>query len=194
MRVALDGNIGSGKSSVMAMLHATDNIPVFPEPVDDWAELLDLFYMSPREYAFALSMRVLLSFRACADSSRCLSERSPMSCRYVFGQLAYNEGLMSQGEWDLFKEYCDLLGWIPDAIVFIDTPAEVCMTRIRERARECETRLDLAYVKRVEFQYTTLEKYCNVPFIRVDGSQPAERVAEDVRRVLHTLGCDGWDF
>lgn len=189
MRVAIEGNIGSGKSSVLTLLEQR-GVRVFQEPVADWTELLDLFYMSPREHAFALSMQVLMSFRASVECAHCVVERSPLACRYVFGQMAYNEGLMSQAEWDVFKEYHDLLGWEPCAVIFIDVPADECMKRIRLRARECEARLDLEYVKRVEFQYATLQRYLDVPFVRVDGTRPAEDVVRDVCRELDALGFD----
>lgn len=189
MRIAIEGNIGAGKSSVLQHLAERLGCPTFPEPVDDWTDLLQLFYDSPVQYAFAFGLKVLLSFRAPLRSpSRCLVERSPLACRHVFSQLAYNDGNMCQAEWDLFKEFYAELGWTPDAIVFVHVPAETCADRIRQRGRECEARIDLAYLKKVEFQYATLQKYCEVPFIRIDGSRPVEDVVEDVLRQLRDLG------
>ena len=184
MRISIEGNIGAGKSSILDRLARDIETPLFPEPVEDWKELLGLYYSAPREFSLAFSMKVLLSFRAPGSVPSCVVERSPLSCRHVFGQLVYNEGLMAQPEWDLFKEYSDIFGWSPDFLIYIDTPAEVCFERIRRRARDGESKIDLTYVKRVEFQYANMLKYTNIPTVRIDGTRDSDQVYADV---LHTV-------
>ena len=97
-----------------------------------------------------------------------------MSCRHVFTQLLFNEGTMPQHHWDLFREYYDVLGWEPgagDLIVYIDTPVEKCMERVMQRARPGEDPVDVQYLRRIEFQYANMLKYCACPVVRVDGGQ-----------------------
>lgn len=114
-RVCVEGNIGSGKSAALERLAALrPGLAIFPEPVEQWGEMLELFYSDPAAWAFPFNLRVLLSFVAPARASGdggVVVERSPLSCRHVFGQLAFNEGKMTQEEWALFKEYADVLGW-----------------------------------------------------------------------------------
>lgn len=183
MRVCIEGNIGSGKSECLkALAEAFPHVATFPEPVGEWAELLDLFYAAPSEWAFAFSMRVLLSFREPARLGTCIVERSPMASRHVFSQLLYNEGVMNAHEWDLFKEFHDVLAWKPDVILFIDTPAEVCLERIGTRGRECEKGIDLQYLRRVEFQYANMVRFTDVPVVKFDGTLPASEVHAAVIR------------
>ena len=96
----------------------------------------------------------------------------------------YNEGLMAQQEWDVFKEYCDALGWSPDVIIYVDTPADVCFERIRRRGRECESKIDLEYVKRVEFQYSNMLKYTDIPVVRIDGTRDQATVVAEVTKAV----------
>ena len=190
MKIAIEGNIGSGKSTILkslSVLLAEENVPIFQEPVEEWHDLLSLFYSSPREYGFVLSMKVLMSFRKALEHPTCIIERSPISCRHVFSQMMYNEGNMTQHEWDLFKEYWDLLSWTPDVIIMIDTPASLCMTRIDTRGRGCESKISIEYVKRVEFQYSNMQKYSAVPFILIDGTRTEHEVLEDVLAELRKL-------
>lgn len=186
MRVSIEGNIGAGKSAALDAL-AARGFAVHKEPVDEWAEMLELFYKAPAEWALPFSLKVLLSFDRIAAG---VVERSPQSCHHVFTQLLYNEGKMSYVQWDLFREYVDALGWTPDAIVYIDTPTDVCLDRVRTRNRQGEGPIDLAYLKRVEFQYETMLKYVGVPVVRVDGTlssvELADAVEREVRKFLNT--------
>lgn len=193
MRICIEGNIGSGKSGcVAALAKAFPSIPNFPEPVEEWADLLSLYYASPAEWAFPFSLKVLLSFRAPAREPTCVVERSPLASRHVFSQLLYNEGTLNCHEWELFKEYHDEVAWKPDVIVFVDTPAEVCLERIARRGRECEAAIDLQYLRRVEFQYANMLRYADVPVVRLDGTLPEAdlhaRVVEEAKARL-SLAC-----
>lgn len=179
MRISVEGNIGSGKSTALAALARHDpEAAVLPEPVDEWGELLRAFYARPAEYALAFQLRVLLSFHGAPES--CVTERSPLACRHVFGQILANDGHMTPQQWDVFKDYHAALGWAPDAIVYVDTPADVCLARVQARAREGEAPVDLTYLRRVEFQYETLLKYTTVPVTRVDGTLPPDQISRAI--------------
>ena len=188
MRVCVEGNIGSGKSTALAAVaRVRPDAKTFPEPVEEWGDLLGKFYADPAQWALPFSLRVLLSFRgpaACADADLVVVERSPLSCRHVFSQLLFNEGKLSQEEWEVFKEYCEVLGWTPDLIVHVHTPADACLERVRARGRPEERGVDLHYLKRLEFQYETMLRYAGVPVVRVDGTQSVEEVANAVAAVI----------
>ena len=177
MRISVDGSIGSGKSECLrALADAFPGAPSFPEPVDEWKQLLDLYYASPAEWALAFSLKVLLSFREPARHETCVVERSPLASRHVFGQLLYNEGQLNQQEWDVFKEYHEVLSWKPDVIFFIDTPAEVCLERIAARGRPSERGVGIDYLKKLEFQYQNMLRFADVPVLRFDGRLPPEEL------------------
>lgn len=187
-KVCVEGNIGSGKSTALAALGTLrPDLAIFPEPVEAWGEMLDKFYDDPRAWALPFSLQVLLSFVApakAAETTGVVVERSPLSCRHVFSQLLFNEGKMAQEEWALFKEYCDVLGWTPDVLVYVHTPPEECCRRIRERGRAAERCVDDQYVRRIDFQYETMLRYAEVPVVRVDGTKPPEAVAKAIAEVV----------
>ena len=189
VRICVEGNIGCGKTTALDHIRALrPDLRVFPEPVEEWGELLARFYADPAQWALPFSLRVLLSFvppaRAAGAGECAVVERSPLSCRHVFAQLLFNEGKMTQEEWDVIKEYADVLGWVPDAIVYVQTSADECHRRMERRGRAAEAGLDLQYLKRLEFQYETMLRYASVPVVRVDGAQPPERVAQAILEVV----------
>lgn len=185
MRVCVEGNIGCGKSTALAALDLPPGpgvaTTVCREPLETWGDLLRRFYDSPSEWALPFSLRVLLSYRRVPHEGRVVvTERGPPSCRHVFGQMLFNEGKMTSEEWQTFKAYYEVLAWMPDAVVFVDVPADVCYERIRRRDRPEERGIDIHYVRKLEFQYETMLRYMEVPVVRVDGTQDPERVAADL--------------
>ncbi len=185
--VCVEGNIGCGKSTTLQGVGlACPDAAVFPEPVEDWGDLLAKFYDNPSQWAFPFSLKVLLSFSAPlkTEAPCAVVERSPLSCRHVFSQLHFNEGKMTQEEWDLFKEYWDVLGWTPDLVIYVHTPPDECFARMKERGREAEEGVDLQYIKRIDFQYETMLRYANVPVVRVDGTDDPSAVTRAVADIV----------
>lgn len=188
MRIAIEGNIGSGKSTLLKRLAvAFPDATVMPEPVDEWADILPLFYQKPAEWALAFSLRVLLSFtraKSVHSDTLAIIERSPLANRHVFTQLLYNDATLTREEWELFKELHDEIGWAPDLVVFLDCPSEECLARTQARARAGEETIDIQYIKRVEFQYENMLRYCPCPVVRVNGSGTSPDVAEAVSKAI----------
>jgi deoxyadenosine/deoxycytidine kinase len=177
MRVCVVGNVGAGKSVALDALAAA-GYAVSPEPVDQWGHLLDKLYEDPKKYGLAFSLRVLLDMHGVPDEKKgvVVVERSPLCNRHVFTQLLHNDGSLSTAEWDTYKDYHDLLAWRPDAIVYLDTPTDVCARRVEARGRPCEAGIDVQWLRRVEFQYETMLKFANVPVSRVAGAGSAADV------------------
>ena len=181
MRICVVGNVGAGKSVALEALAAA-GYAVSPEPVEQWGDLLDKMYEDPKKYGLAFSLRVLLDMHGVPDAAPdaekgvVVVERSPLCNRHVFTQLLHNDGSLSTAEWDTYKDYHDLLAWRPDAIVYLDTPTDVCARRIEARGRPCEAGIDVQWLRRVEFQYETMLKFANVPVSRVAGTGSAADV------------------
>lgn len=190
LKVCVEGNIGSGKSTLVARLAAArPELRVFPEPVDEWGDLLQRYYEDPVQWGLALQLRALLSSCAAVGCEEtCVVERGPLSCRHVFGQLLFNDGKLSQSDWDLFKRYCDALGWAPDAIIYVQTPHDVCYERMQARGRPAETGVDAQYIRRLDFQYETMLRYAQVPVVaRLDGLLSPEELERAALEVIDSL-------
>jgi deoxyadenosine/deoxycytidine kinase len=178
-RVCVEGNIGSGKSSA---LEGITQLTVREEPIREWGNLLDLYYGDPATWSLAFNLKVLHSFYDVSGAH--IIERSPGACRHVFGQLSYNDNHLSPAAWDVFKEYHELLGWEPDAYVYIDTPADVCYARIQQRGRACEIGVTEEYLRRIEFQYHNFLKFTKVPVHRIDGLQDPQTIADEIVKIF----------
>lgn len=190
MRISIDGLIGSGKSSALeALRDAFPTVPCFAEPLDEWGELLDLYYADKPTWCLPFSLKVLLSFRRSNGYRRSFVERSPLSCKNVFTTMLLHEGIMNQHQYDVFSSFHKIIGWIPDAIIYIDTPATTCLERIEKRDRACEREIDLQFMKRLEYAYETMLKHDThgIRIIRIDGTKAPDQVAMDVVRAAKEL-------
>jgi len=190
MRISIEGSIASGKTEALRTLRETfPSIPCFTEPLDEWGDLLDLYYKDKVTWCLPFSLKVLLSFRKSNGAPISFVERSPLSCKSVFTQMLVDDGIMNQRQFDVFKQYHEIIGWLPDAIIYIDTPAASCLERMEQRGRACEGEIDLQFLRRLEFAYESMLKQetHGIRVIRIDGTKPKSEVAAGVVQAVNDL-------
>lgn len=190
MKIAIEANIGAGKSTLMKNLFEKDRVTIFQEPVSDW-QFLSKFYEDPSRWGLTFNLEVLMTFQQWKDITfNALIERSPLSCRYVFTQLQYDNQQITADELALFDKLFNNMAWFPDVIIYIDTSPSMCFERMQKRGRECESCVPLEYLQSVDEKYQvmlSIAKNNNVKVYVVDGSQDQESVYNDVKALLQQL-------
>lgn len=184
MKISVEGNIGAGKSTVFDTLQkAFPEYECFREPLHLWGDYVMLFYEDPKVWSLPFSLKVLVEFSKqvapCRKGVVQISERSPTACYHVFTTLLKDDGVLNAQQWDLFRSVYNILGWTPDAIVYVDTPPDTCLERIQRRGRPYElSGVDIVYLKRLDYQYTKLLStlFPDIPRIRIDGRLSCEEV------------------
>ena len=159
--ISIDGNIGSGKSTLVSQLKDTfkdmPNVHFIQEPVDTvWnlvvdkhgETLLSNFYKNPSEHAFTFQMMAYISrLSILKDAVRNLdydviiTERSLETDRNVFEKMLHTQGIITDLEHTVYNM------WFNDfykevrchAIIYIQASVDTCMKRIQQRGREGET-------------------------------------------------------
>ena len=171
--LSLDGNIGSGKSSVMRYLEKnlanycaskgnTCKICFLQEPVSSWESICDdngksiitHFYENNERYSFAFQVmtyttRLSLLKEALKENyDVIITERSIYTDKYVFAKSLYNAKKMSLIEYiiymKMFNEFSTIFKDLK--IVYIRTSPEICDMRVKHRGRVGET-IPLQYLK-----------------------------------------------
>ena len=181
--VSLDGNTGSGKSTVLSELEAMGYL-VFPEDLDKWGSMLNMFYSDPKRWTFTFQMTVINSHchRREVINTSCRNyenefvfiERCPQACR-VFSTTCREMGFKNDEEHSLYEELMNRLAWDPEYKYYIETDVNVCMDRITKRGRECESGIDCSYLE------TVASKYGNIDFdMRFNGLDDPHRIACDI--------------
>ena len=164
--ILLEGNIGAGKSTVGRVLKASGTFDFIEEPVDMWrggfaSNLLEAFYRDMNRWSFTFQILAFITraktwqeILARTSHSRIVLERSIFTDRHVFATSMHHLGAMSETEWQV---YCGLWEFLasnycvePDCILYMRTPAQVCLERMRVRDRTEEVGVKLDYLERLE--------------------------------------------
>ena len=178
MRVVIDGNIASGKSTQFDML--SKDYKVLSERIYDWP--LELFYKDPSRWAFLLQFSILKSF--CSHSKDFdIFERSPESSREVFWKMLITDGTVTKEEDDVYKYFWELNGWSPDVYIYIFTPPEICFERLQSRHQEGDSHITLEYLQKVSNYYIDYIRKKNNLHI-IDGTLPPDKINKKIRDIL----------
>jgi len=158
--LSIDGNIGSGKSTLYADLqryyaNSTD-ICFVPEPVDEWKSIIDHegtpiltnLYKDTSKYAFRFQMMAYISrihlLRQKIKENKykiIISERCVQTDKNVFAQMLFDDGMIDHDEFQIylnwFDEFLDEI--VLGGIIYVRAEPVVCDGRVKIRSREGET-------------------------------------------------------
>lgn len=175
--VSIEGNIGSGKTTLVAELKKRNPTWRFvDEPVGSWMSfkdergisLLGNFYEDKRRWAYTFQTTALLTrldatqkaveeWRHDALDTKTpqvfITERCVDTDFNVFAKLMSKSGDMNEMETDLYNKWFHVFASTslrPTAYIHVDTPAEICEHRIKRRARSGEESIPLAYLRDLE--------------------------------------------
>jgi deoxyadenosine/deoxycytidine kinase len=195
--ITIEGNIGSGKSTLINRLKKEnkDNLIYFlPEPVDQWntikdsggVTILERYYRDKKKYSFSFQMMAYITrlsqIRNCIKTlpsdAIIITERCLYTDRYVFAKMLYDTGFIEEIEYTIyikwfseFEEYSKL-----DKIIYIKTDPEVCQERINKRNRKGEENIPLSYLQDCHTYHENwieMEDDLNTHRIVIDGNQNA---------------------
>lgn len=150
----IEGNIGCGKSTFLALLR--QKLPEakwIEEPVSEWQNLggkniniLEKYYKEPNRWGFTFQIYAIFT-RIKALQEACerypnkikISERSILADKYVFSQLMKDLGYMDEAEYDVFKSLYDNFETMSKVnktkVIYLRCTPEKCHERTKIRKR-----------------------------------------------------------
>jgi len=158
--LSIDGNIGSGKSTLYSDLQTyyadNTNICFVPEPVDEWNSIVDRegtpiltnLYKDTSKYAFRFQMMAyisrlhLLKQKIKENKYKIIvSERCVQTDKNVFAQMLFDDGMIEYDEFQIYLNWFDafLDDIVLGGIIYVRAEPDVCENRVKIRAREGET-------------------------------------------------------
>jgi len=158
--IAIAGNIGTGKSSLLEFLTNSYDIVPFYEPNDDNPYLPD-FYNDMKRWAFQSQLFFLSNkFRIHQQADRLpgvvIQDRTIFEDAEIFATALRQMKKIDQRDWQTYWSfYQTILDAIqpPDLMIYLRCSMRTLRQRIRLRGREMEQNIPLSYLKRLNTLY-----------------------------------------
>lgn len=158
--IAVAGNIGVGKSTLVEMLCARMQWEPFFEGVRDNPYLAD-FYKDMRAWAF--HSQIFFLARRLRDLRRlhdfpgvAVQDRSVYEDAEIFAKNLYRQGYISERDWQTYSELYHVLTELlppPDLVVYLSASVPTLLHRIALRGREYEKNIAPDYLARLNVLY-----------------------------------------
>ena len=158
--IAIAGNMGSGKSTLVEFLSRTYNVAPFYEPNDENPYLAD-FYADMKSWAFQSQLYFLSNkFRLHQELDRkegvVALDRTIFEDAEIFATALYQMRKISKRDWATYQGfYHAILDAIrpPDLMIYLRCSMRPLRQRIKLRGRAMEQDVPLAYLKRLDRLY-----------------------------------------
>lgn len=172
--IAVEGAIGEGKSTLNELLRravqsycpGVETVEIMPELVDEFKPLLIDFYKEPKHNAYPLQTEVFrLSVQQHRDraaafpvpTNTCLiSERSFIGHK-CFAAVQNERGNFTSNQYEAYLKWCDMwtemLPYQLAGVVYLRTPIDICMERIKVRGREGEDAITTQYMQSLQAEH-----------------------------------------
>jgi deoxyadenosine/deoxycytidine kinase len=198
--VVLAGNIGAGKSTLMRMMCDQLGWVPYYEPVAENPYLAD-FYADMNRWAFH-SQVFFLTWRARAHHAiqeiprPVVQDRSFYEDAEVFARALYQQGAMSEREWDTYRGLYQTLTTLlppPDLVVYLKASVSTLRGRIAQRGRAFEAGIPDAYLQELNALYEewiggfTLAPVLVVPSDRLDFVRDSQGLTAIIATVRQRL-------
>ena len=173
LHVAIEGNIGAGKSHLVQemkqLLMKNTACIVIPEPVNQWVafgtqktNVLNLMYSEPEKYSFLFQMIASITkveevVEKEIDGVK-LVERSLEAQQACFIPLLYESKAITLETREILDRTIELMlnympGIKPDLIIYLHTTPKAVMKRIKTRGRPEESSISVEYLAKLHQKY-----------------------------------------
>ena len=191
--VSLEGNIGSGKSTLLEYLKniwIDKKIIFLKEPVDEWEKIkdengrtiLDKFYDDQEKYSFSFQMMAYISrlklLKKTVDNNVnnesivIITERSLYTDKMVFAKMLYDNKKIEHVNYLIYLNWFDtfITNFPVNKIIYVNTQADICFSRIIKRSRQGENNIHIDYLNQCHDYHEKMMESLDVSKLILDGN------------------------
>jgi len=195
--IAIEGNIGAGKTSLARILSTIYNAELALEEFAD-NSFLAQFYQNPERWAFPLELSFLAEryqqLKQKQDDH--VAQSGMLVTDYLFEKsLLFAQVNLEKSEMELFKRFYSLMKpnlTTPDIVLYLSKTTDLLISNIRKRGRDFEKDISSDYLAKVTVEYEKhlkQEQLFPVLFIESDELDFVNR-GEDLRFILELLNSE----
>ena len=195
--IAVAGNMGSGKSTLVEFLQVRYGIIPYFEPNEE-NPYLQSFYEDMSRWAFSsqiyfLQKKFALHLELEKEQGVVVQDRSIYEDAEIFARNLHRMKILDRRDWQTYLELYDSIQKRlrpPDLLIYLRCSVRTVRKRIRMRARPEEQNVPLAYVRRLNALYERwFDEYTLSPTVVIESDQ-LDYVSNLVDRIdlLDTIG------
>lgn len=176
--ISIEGNIGSGKSTLVKKIKECKKYHVLQEPVDVWKSITDKdgnnilsqYYKNQKRYAYTFQNFAFITRikelqdliekverkRNLFKDEYIIVERSIFSDKNVFAKKLYNDKLISNLEYELYNYWFHKLKShvFVSAYIYLKVEPEISLKRVIKRSRnEEKNSIPIDYLKSLDYYH-----------------------------------------
>jgi deoxyguanosine kinase len=172
--VAIEGNIGAGKTTLCKKLSSDFNTRLILESFDE-NPFLSKFYENPERHAFSVELFFMTERYKQLQKSLYpadLLQQVTISDYFFIKTLLFAKQNLKEDEYDLFNNIFNILTTNfpkPNLIVYLHRPIEELLKNIRTRNRSYEQQISAEYLQTIQtayFDYFKTEQ--DIPILIID--------------------------
>ncbi len=171
MYVAIEGCIGSGKTTVAKLLATERNSNLILEKFKD-NPFLDKFYSNPSRYALETELAfILIHYHQILHELQQQKKVEYISDFHISKDLLFAEMNLSKKDLIIFKNLYTALTErlpVPDVILCLQCSDKLILERVKQRNQGSEHRIDLEYFLKLNKLYDNYFAEAKNPKIEVD--------------------------
>lgn len=202
--ICIEGNIGSGKSTLVHRLAEELSLRTLPEPVDEWSSvhdddgknIIERFYQDPKRnahlfqsIAFRTRVKGLL---AVEKGVPIITERSIFTDRNIFAKNLHEKGELTPIEWNDYDQWFHFITSslkekiVPDVYIYVRAEPKTCMERIKKRGRSGEDSISMEYLTELHIKHDEwlMREDSKKIFIIDANGDPYEEVKELILQLI----------
>ena len=158
--IAVAGNIGVGKSTLVSLLCKQLHWEPFFEPVGDNPYLVD-FYADMASWSFHsqiffLTRRLRSHHQLAQHPTSVVQDRSVYEDAEIFAQNLYLQGYIKERDYETYRELYETITQIlppPDLVIYLRASVDTLMARIARRGRDYERTITPQYLQSLNDLY-----------------------------------------
>tara|TARA_B000000477_G_C6065582_1_gene216413 strand:+ start:100 stop:690 length:591 start_codon:yes stop_codon:yes gene_type:complete len=192
--ITIDGNIGSGKTSILQKLQMNYGQLVDLEPIEQWKPYLDNIYLNDTgHFSFQKKVwedRALIQSR---NNNIIFIERSAKFTRETFVEVYKNkftneEYLLLNHLYENSDAKNNKMITEPILYIYISVSDDICINRIKERNRNNEIDINHELIKKLNIKH---EECYNLllnqgyQILKIDGTNSLEDICNEILRYIN---------
>jgi deoxyadenosine/deoxycytidine kinase len=217
--ISIDGLIGSGKTYLLTQLRECyPNLHFIDEPLDTWTSLknedgeslLEVFYKDKERWSYTFQNCAVLSryqnIKQAVDDWRISCIHNPDNLKHnifitercietdfnVFARMLHDDKLLNGIEWELYKKWYRMLHDQANVngIIYVNTPSDISMKRIHQRARKGEDIIPMEYLENLDKYHKLWINNTSTPVLmynNYDESAAQQNTVDDVLKFINKI-------